>query len=416
MKTRCLVGCLLLMASVGIQTAGAQGIISPSAGALNRSMAGASTAAPLDAAGATYWNPASICDLRKTEVFVGVDFIYGDTFLESAVAASGQMGSNRSDSGLASVPAIGEVYRPEESLFRYGLGIHSLIGRTIDFPGSEFNPILKPWQPPKSFGVGPVSTNMSGLQITPILAYQLSDHLFVGGGPLVTSLSFSLDPALWAERNFNGTFPPATHSRPRWGFGLQFGVMYRPEGNWAYGGSFKSRQWFETFKFNSKTPQGVARTLELELSLPLILSGGVAYRGFERTLITTDIRYFNYANTKLFGESPEGDGLGWRNIWSIAAGVQYEANDMFKIQGGYAYNQNPIPETATIFNIQLPAINKNTISGGLTVAMTEMVDLAFSVAYSLRNTNQGTILEIPGTTVVLKQDLTAINLGFRWRL
>jgi long-chain fatty acid transport protein len=89
---------------------------------------------------------------------------------------------------------------------------------------------------------------------------------------------------------------------------------------------------------------------------------------------------------------------------------------MFKIQGGYAYNKNPIPETATIFNIQLPAINKNTISAGLTVAMTESVDLAFSLAYSLRNTNQGTILEIPGTAVVLKQDLTAINLGFRWRM
>ena len=411
MKTRYLVGCFLLAASMSVETGMAQGIINPSAGAIHRSMAGASTAVAVDAAGATYWNPASICYIKRTEMYVGADFVYGDTFLDAAAEATGQFGSNRSDSGLASAPAIGVVYRPAESLFRYGLGIYALVGRTIDFPGAEFNPILMPWDPPNSFGVGPVSTNFSALQIAPILGYQLSDKLYVGGGPVVTTMSLLLDPALQAERNPNGTFPPATHSRPRWGFGFQVGIQYHPDSPWSFGGSFKTRQVFDTFTYNSKDETGAARTLEAEVDLPMILSFGVGYEGFEKTLIAVDFRYFNYKNAKLFGDEPEGGGLGWTNVVSVAAGFQREVHQIIKVQAGYLWNGNPIPETETLWNIQLPAINTHTISGGLVVALTEYADISGSVAYAFKSTINGTVLEIPGTFIELRQDLTTFSLG-----
>jgi long-chain fatty acid transport protein len=48
----------------------AQGVVSPSAGPINSSMAGASLAAPVDF-GASYWNPAIISALDDQEFLLG---------------------------------------------------------------------------------------------------------------------------------------------------------------------------------------------------------------------------------------------------------------------------------------------------------------------------------------------------------
>jgi long-chain fatty acid transport protein len=416
MLKRWLMGTLLLLLSTGVQTAMAQGVIFPSAGAINRAMAGASTAAPLDPAGAMYWNPATMSGLPKSEIFVGGDFVYGDTFLSSAVAATGRAGSNRSDSGLAAAPVIGAAYRSEESTYTWGLGIYSLLGRTIDFPGSDTNPVLTPFDPPNSFGFGPVSTNASGVQIALMMSKQLSSGFAVGGGLTVNSLSLSLDPALFATRNSNGTFPPATNSRPGWGAGFEVGGFYSGSSKWNFGASFKSEQWFETFRYFSKDQTGAARDLRLELSLPAIFSFGVAYKGMERTMIAVDARRFNYDSTKFFGDRPENGGLGWRSIWAFAVGAHHRFNESVSAQFGYLYNQNPIPDAATLLNIQLPAINTHSISGGVTVAMTSSVDIVGSAVYAFKHRNLGTVLEIPGTAIELEQDLGTFSLGLRFRL
>jgi long-subunit fatty acid transport protein len=173
---------------------------------------------------------------------------------------------------------------------------------------------------------------------------------------------------------------------------------------------------FETFEYNSKDSIGRARKLQLELEFPMILSFGMAYYGIEKTVFSADVRYFNYSNTKLFGENPVDGGLGWENIWAIAVGAQREVGDNFKVLGGFSMNGNPIPDAATLFNIQLPSINKFAISAGLTYAMTDAVDLTGSVVYALQHSIGGTILEIPGTAIELRQDLTTISLGFTFKL
>ena len=404
------------MGSLLSGTAYSQGVIFHGTGATNRSMAGASTAAPLDASGATYWNPAAIAGMKTGEVFVGVDFLYGDTYLHSSVAATGAVGTNRSDSGLSGAPSFGVVSRPENSSFTYALGVYGIVGRTIDFPGSEFNPVLKPYDPPNSFGLGPVSSRSSGLEIAPMMSKQLSKVVAVGWGAQVTSLSLALDPAFFATRNPGGLFPPATQGRSYWGGGYQAGVLLTPNEVWSFGASLKSRQWFENFDYHSKDEKGRARDLSLDLEFPWVLSFGAAYRGYQNTVVAVDLRYLNYSGAKLFGDAPEAGGLGWESIWALAVGFQRKVNDMVKVQGGFSMNGNPIPDTATLLNIQLPAINKFAISGGATIALTEKVDIVGGVVYGLSNTNRGTILQIPGTLVELKQDLATFSLGFAFRI
>jgi long-chain fatty acid transport protein len=406
----------VVVVAVSSVEAAAQGVIFPSTGAKHRSMGGASTAAPMDAAGATYWNPAAMAAMEDGEVFVGVDFLYANTVLDSSVESTGAVGSNRSDSGLAGAPSFAVVSRPENSSFTYGISVFGIVGRTIDFPGSEFNPVLKPYDPPRSYGFGPISSRTSGLSIAPMMSKQLTKVIAVGVGAQVTSLSLDLDPALFTERNANGLFPPATQGRAYWGGGYQFGVLLTPSKMWNFGASYKSRQFFEPFDYNSKDEKGNAKKISFDVQFPWVLSVGAAYKGIEDTTIAVDVHRFGYESTKLFGDSPAAGGLGWQDVWALAVGFQRKLTDMVDVQGGFSMNGNPIPDANTLFNIQVPALNLYAVSGGTSVALTDRVDLVASVVYGFPHTNTGTILQIPGTSISLRQDLWAFSLGFTFAL
>src|SRR4051794_9079857 len=84
----------------------AQGIIASGAGPINRAMAGASTAAPVDF-GSSYWNPANLSALERQEFLLGSELFIPSTHFQSAVPAGavngvfptvGRSGTSRSDS------------------------------------------------------------------------------------------------------------------------------------------------------------------------------------------------------------------------------------------------------------------------------------------------------------------------------
>src|SRR6185295_7246970 len=64
------------------------GVVISGAGPTNRSMAGASTAAPLDASGALYWNPATITGLCGSQLDVGLEGLYPQAHLSSRIPAN----------------------------------------------------------------------------------------------------------------------------------------------------------------------------------------------------------------------------------------------------------------------------------------------------------------------------------------
>ena len=89
---------------------------------------------------------------------------------------------------------------------------------------------------------------------------------------------------------------------------------------------------------------------------------------------------------------------------------------MVSAQFGYAYSQSPIEDGETIFNMQLTAVNTGSVSGGVTVALTRSVDIVGSAVYAFEEKSQGTILQIPGTAIQLKQALGTFSLGLRFKL
>src|SRR4051794_8242791 len=98
-----------------VEDAAGQGVVLPGAGPINRSMAGASTALPVDF-GSSYWNPATISGLGRQEFLLGAELIIPSVHLQATLPArsidgqfptSTQSGKSRSDVGVIPSPATG---------------------------------------------------------------------------------------------------------------------------------------------------------------------------------------------------------------------------------------------------------------------------------------------------------------------
>jgi long-chain fatty acid transport protein len=403
----------------------------PSAGPINSSMAGASVAAPVDLGG-SYWNPAIISGLSSQEYLLGSALILPDISLQSTIPAQsilGQFptmtrsGTARSSSGVAANLATGVSFRmTEDSPLTMGLGVFGLVGGAVNFAGSNAVPVLMPHQPPRYFGVGPIASNVSLLSIAPMASYQFTDKLAIGGGPIITSGSANFNPAFFAPTpgTFGlPTFPGATNSHPFWGGGFQVGLLYELNDDWNLGFSYKSPIWQQKWDYNAAFNNKAARQIGIQAQLPAIYSWGIAYKGIPKALIDLDLRYLDYADTLLFGQTLREGGLGWKSVFAVALGGQYAVTDKLTLRAGYLFNTNPIPAPLTLFNVQAPVTTEHTLSMGASYAITENVTLTFAWMHGFDNAIQGSILQIPGSSVRLTTQtdliLGGLNVSFGGR-
>jgi long-chain fatty acid transport protein len=383
-------------------------------------MGGASTAAPLSPSGAIYWNPATLSGLQRSELEAGAELLFVNSRLDSRVPAGtfgpgvppvSLSGSTPSDGGPYALPTIALGYLPEGSPVSFGLGVFSMAGFGVNYPGSLVNPVLTP-SPPGGLGFGPIFSEYQVLQITPAASYQVTENLSVGLGLTVDIANLKLDPGVFAAPdNANGdpfaTYPSGAHGRTAWGAGFTIGAYYH-EDCWAVGASLRSPQWFNPIRFNSANEIGLPRDLQFTLNPPMIVSVGAAYTGIDRCVFAVDVRYLDYENAKGFGDqgfAPDGSlrGIGWKSIFAVALGAQYRPTDFTSLRAGVSWNQNPIPDNQTFVNVASPTVTR--AMGFLGASWDVSSDLALSVAYmhAFENSVNGNIATplgpVPGTSV-----------------
>lgn len=414
------------------------GLVLSGVGPINRSMGGASVAAPLDASGAIHWNPATITALKTSEVEWGLELLYPQARLLSKVSAgalgpgfppSTLAGSNRSNEGVFPLPTLGAVYKPAGSRWSYGLGAFAVGGFAVSFPGSQTNPILTP-QPPHGLGMGAVSSELQVMQVVPTASCKITKRLSIGVAPTLSLARLAVDPALFAapdDSNGDGFpgYPLGKHSRYHWGAGIQGGILFELDEGLNLGFSIKSPQWFETFRFNSSDELGRPQMLEFNFDYPMILSVGAAYSGFKRWLFATDIRFIDYSNTDglrsaSFDSRGAVTGLGWNSIVAIAAGVQHRILDGLSFRVGYTYNQNPIDDARTSFNIASPLVLQHTLYSGASYQMKGNLLVSLAYAHAFDNLISGHIVgvsgPIPGTQVAggISADTAMLGVSVRF--
>lgn len=404
---------------LGSSSAWAQpGLALPGAGAVQGGMAGVSTATPLDAVGALYWNPAAIGRLGRNEVSISGSFVYPDISVFSSrprLDGTIAFGRTRSDNGFPLVPSIGVVSKlDDDSPYTFGFGLIALGGGGVNFPADPSNPVLAPTGPLGQVVLSSTFSNLQLLQLNPTISYQATDRLVVGVGPTVDITTVSFNPAYFAPPNqipgLPNTFLTATDARPYWGGGVRVGAVYALTDAFDVGFGYTTPQWLETWRFYSNDNLGNPRTLSLKATLPAIYSWGLAWRGIERLTLGVDLRYFDYKNTDLFGTAVRDGGLGWDSAFAVAIGGNYQVTDRVAVRAGYQYNTNPLENTSTLFNLQSPAIIQNVITVGASLGLTDALTLSLGYAYGFQNSITGTVTQVPSARVSI--DASSHSLQF----
>jgi long-chain fatty acid transport protein len=399
-------------------------------------MGGAAVAAPIDAAGALFWNPASIGGLGRSEMVFGTELLIPRTTLASRVNTGTfghglppvpLAGNNGGNNGVFPLPVFGLVQRTEGSPWTYGIGFFELGGFGVNYPASRTNAILMP-QVPFGRGVGPLFAQYQIFQIAPTVAYQVTDQIALGFAANIDLASLSVDPALFAPPTLLTTplgpapvYPTATNGRARWGGGFNAGVYYTPDSDWQFGASVRSPQWFETYTFNAVSAHGRPTTPKFNLDFPMIASVGTAYTGFDRLLLATDVRFLDYRDTNGFrhsGFDARGAlrGLGWQNVFALAMGAQYQWSNALSLRAGYTFNLNPAGDAVTTFNVASPTIIQHSLAVGASYDVTKALRLSLAYVHYFQNEIHGPLVQpfvgpIPGSVVRTAATADSVVLG-----
>ncbi|MFY9254031.1 MAG: outer membrane protein transport protein [Fuerstiella sp.] len=408
----------------------AQGVFVSATGPVNRSMGGAGTAAPLESLGSLFWNPASISGLDEDEVSIGLGGSLPVIHTSSSIPGLGG-GSTQADPGVTPLPNVGWIHRPKDSAFTFGLGIFSAAGFRTNFPASLTNPVFVPQSntPGVPGGLGQVYTQAAFMQLIPTAAWQVTDTVSVGIGPTITLGDVSIDPLVFnapndADASGSPRYTSGRGTRTHWGGGVQGGVYYEGTDGLHLGLTVKSPQWMETFHYNTVDEIGRPQPKGVNLDLPMVISFGTAWSGWERFVFATDVRYYDYANADGFGQSgfrADGSvaGVGWESIFAVATGVQYEVNEDLYLRAGYTFNENPIPESQAFFNVGTPLYYQHEVHLGASYRLTKQLWLNFAYTYYMENELSGPIVTpagaIPGSNVTSRETVHIADVGITVR-
>jgi long-chain fatty acid transport protein len=422
----------IFSAAVYTQTlpAAGQGIALRGVGPVNESMGGAGVACPIDSAGAIHWNPASISDLPCSEMSFGFGMMLPTETLSSRIGAGALgpgsppvdlSGSDGSEPGICVIPTMALVRKIEGSRWSWGLGLFGVGGSHVNYPASTTNPILLP-QPA---GLGRLSATVEVVQIDPTISYQLTDHLSVGFAPTITLANLIASPLLLGPKGADGEYAEGVGTRYTWGGGFQVGAYYKTDTCWSFGTSFKSTQWMEPFRFRTQDSSGLPQEVSFRLDYPMLISVGAAYTGFENWTIATDVRYFNYAGTAGFnsgGFAADGSltGLGWKDVYSVALGVQRQIGERITVRMGYCYNDNPITSEAAQFNVASPLITQQSIHLGGSYMFADNWLVSVAYVHAFENSVTGPLQPaglppLPNTSVTSTVSADMLLAGFTKR-
>jgi len=259
-------------------------------------------------------------------------------------------------------------------------------------------------------------TSLMIMKFAPSVSYQIAPNLSVGAALHLDYATLDLD---------NG-------NSPSYGFGGQFGAIYRPAKEWSLGLTYITPQ--STEFGNVVNYMGAPHDLELES--PHQVGVGIS-RTFwnERFLVEADGKYLNWGGAAGYQD------FGWTDQWMAGLGIQFAAvpKHLF-LRAGYNYCTNPV-ETSdgwgaspasghdvqgmffpdyyyeTFRIIGFPAVVEHHVTVGLGYAFSDKFELNLGYTHAFENSVSETGQFMGGPVADIKSSLSedSIDFGITWR-
>ena len=405
-------------------------------GAVNSALGGAATAGNADdLIGSLYKNPANAALFPDRTASIVFGDIFPKATTSSSVAAVGLNGS--SSSTISGVPygSLMAVWRGSVPGQAYFAGAVSEAGLNFHAASSTTNPVFFPQAGATGNPFGGLFGGFGDVRSSLyVVRFPLGMTGAVPGG---WSWGVSLDPS-WGRNLFSpaafaaptlGTnghplYSTVQHVDNELGFGAQAGLRYQVDDVLSAGLSVSTPTWFNTYSWGVTDPAG-SRTITFKMNRPLTAQAGINRALGDTTHLLADLGYIAYGEADGFsklGYTANGSiaGLGWKDSWTAELGLQQTISKELILRLGYNYCSDPIPASATFYNVGSPLHIAHHLSAGLSYSLQPGLTVDVSYTHGFAHTQSSSWYNpagaVPGSnlTSAISGDEFAIGTTFRF--
>lgn len=408
----------------------AQGFSVSEQGTCTMAQAGAAVAKPCGDASSLFFNPAGLLETGGVTISGGV----------TAIAAQGQFTSDytRETTELQNdpipIPHLFSGWRSSQDV-AVGLGVYVPYGLETKWP-SDWDGAFEGYD-----------NGLQSIYIQPTVAYQVTDRIRIGGGPILglgrVTLNQRLDVSsqevpsnLVPEGTTFGNFGIPFHTAfadasldagGATGFGghlgvtaqitdrVHLGARYLLPITFEYEGDARFEQVDTDLQLPGNNPftggQSVSldfilessfvngplvdQTVETQLTMPAQFVAGIAVEATERLTLKADYQWMGWSSFDTIPLDFEEDVLdqtreeGYENTHAVRIGGSYDLTETVAVRGGYLFNQAAAPDR-TVTPL-LPEANRNHLTAGAGWQPLDVLEIGVAYQYLAQNDRRGRI-------------------------
>ncbi|MBI5748247.1 MAG: outer membrane protein transport protein, partial [Nitrospinae bacterium] len=311
---------LLAVISFSVDSYATNGMQIIGTGPVVRSMGGAGSALPLDAA-AVMTNPASISQLGGRVDF-GASYFVPSSKYKVTTAAGYSVDSNErtTSTGPSPIPAFGLVL-PVNDNTTFGVGAYGTAGMGVDYTNNLYN--------------NTTYTNLAIMKFAPAVSYKVNSNLSIGAAVNIDYATMGYNAG---RSNANAIVPHETNAQ--YGYGLQLGALYKINELIQVGLGYISLQDFGDFRYNTTSGED-----KLSFDQPQNLILGFGITPADNIRIAADVKWIEWSATvgkdkPKYSANAANNGawnMNWENQIVYALGLEYDATKDVKVRAGFNY-------------------------------------------------------------------------------
>ncbi|WP_066830352.1 OmpP1/FadL family transporter [Rufibacter ruber] len=334
-----------------------------------------------------FFNPGALARLRQNGVQVGI------SALTSKIAyrePSPGISEARTDNPMGTPFQVYASYGAAESPWRFGIGVYTPYGSTVTWGNA--------WQ--GRFGLNELT--LKTIFIQPTVSYQITDKIGIGAGLVISTGSVNLQRSIPLIDASGREGHIELDGKAKTALGFNVGILVQPIEKLSIGLTYRSEidatveGGDVTFITPGAAPvaaQFTANQFDATLPLPDNITLGIGIMPTDKLTIGIDVQRVGWGAYKSLrfdfngrvGQAPPVETTvsdaprNYKDAYIYRIGAQYKVSDMLTVRAGGYYDQTPVrtgyltPET--------PDADSRSVSAGLTLAVSEKVDLDLSFSY-----------------------------------
>ena len=342
--------------------------------------------ANLKDASAVRVSPANILQIEKSELLINTAAWYGDIRFSGANGQSVQM--NKPWVFPASMYFVQPIIPGRLS---FGLGVSTPYGMASVYPQNMDGNLRY---------VLPYSSNLLTVDITPAVAFKLTDDLSVAVGLDIMYADLKMKQ-FYSWLPFGSAMEGDLQMHGQgWGLGAYAGVNWtiakkhrialvgRLPVKVAFRGDLKATNMPAAAQALGFSPSS---TFNSDMTFPGSISAGYGYDVTDRFTVGFDFKWSqNTSHDDLPLQIANNQGLlggatssvfGWRNSIDVGTGMSYQLNESWTLRGGYMFSENSQP--ATTYSPVVCTNDRSVFSLGVGWrGKTRGVDLTYAYVYN----------------------------------